>query len=480
MAKESIKNKTTIGVFWSSVERFSVQAVQFIVMLVLARLLSPDDFGLVGMLTIFIAVSDSLVNSGFSQALIRKQDRTDDDNSTIFYFNVIVSVIIYFLLFISAPYVAQFYNEPQLTILMRVLCLVVVFHSFGVVQRALYTAAINFKVQAKATFIAAIVSGIVGISLAWARYGVWALIWQQLVNAFFCTFLFWFFSSWRPKWIYSWQSFKDMFGFGSRLMISGLIDTIYNNLYQMVIGKVFSASALGNFSQAKHFPNLPATSITNIVQRVTYPSLCKLQDNNIKLSEAYRQLLRLSAFIIFPIMCLLAGLADPLVNILIGSKWHYASTLIPPLCFSMMLYPIHAINLNLLQVKGRSDWILKLEILKKIVGVVVLIATIPFGLTIMCWARIISSIISLFLNTHYTGIIINLNIFVQIKDISATFVASFLAFIISSCVSYFVEGDLLQLVIGLILGILVYCGIAYTCKFKELKYLRSILPILKK
>ena len=479
MAEESIKSKTTKGVFWSSVERFSVQGVQFLVMLIIARILAPKDFGLVGMLTIFIAVADSLVNSGFSQALIRKQDRTDTDNSTVFYFNVVISIIIYLFLYAIAPFVADFYGIPQLAILMRVLCLEVIISSFGVVQLAIYTAEINFKVQAKATLTGAIVSGVVGIILAWYGYGVWALIWQQIMNVFVRTTLLWVFSSWYPKWSYSWKSFRMMFGFGSKLLIGGLIDTIYNNVYQIVIGKVFSASALGHFSQAKHFPNIPASTITNVIQRVTYPSLCTMQNDDVRLRGAYRELLRLSAFVVFPLMCLLAGIADPLVETLIGSKWHYAATLIVPLSFSMMWFPIQAININLLKVKGCSGWILKLEIIKKIFGVVILIATIPFGLTIMCWFRILSSIISLILNTYYTGKLIDLGFFAQMRDLFPTFVASVLTFFVAYSVRLLFGNILMQLLVGSIIGILFYVGITYSLKFKEIKYLHSVLSNIK-
>lgn len=475
MPEKSIKNKTTKGILWSAVERFSVQGAQFLVMLIIARILAPEDFGLVGMLTIFIAVADSIVNSGFSQALIRKQDRTDTDNSTVFYFNVVISVIIYILLYTIAPFVADFYGVPQLIILMRVLCLEVVISSFGVVQLAIYTAEINFKVQAKATLTGAIVSGAVGIFLAWYGYGVWALVWQHLANVFVRTLLLWVFSSWYPRWAYSWKSFKVMFGFGSKLLISGLIDTIYNNLYQIIIGKVFSASALGHFTQAKHFPNVPASTITNIIQRVTYPSLCTMQDDDERLKEAYRELLRLSAFVVFPLMCLLAGIANPLVEILIGSKWHYAATLIVPLSFSMMWYPIQAINLNLLKVKGRSDWFLKLEIIKKIFGALILVATIPFGVTIMCWARILSTLISLIINTYYSGVLIRMGFFAQMKDFFPTLIASVMMFVVAYSATLFIENYMIQLIIGTFFSVFFYVGIAYVFKFKEIQYLRSIL-----
>ena len=250
---------------------------------------------------------------------------------------------------------------------MRVLCLIIIINSFAVVQRALYTAYINFKTQAKASFIAAIISGVVGVWLAYNGYGVWTLVWQQLLNAGVNTLLLWVYSNWYPRWQYSWKSFRQLFSFGSKLLVSGLIDTLFTNIYLLVIGKIFSASSLGFYTQADRFTKLPSSNLTGIFQRVTYSVLCTLQHNDDMLRENYRKLLRLSAFIIFPLMCLLAGTAYPLVELLLGEKWHFAATLIIPLSFTMMWWPIHAINLNLLQVKGRSDLFLKLEIIEKIV-----------------------------------------------------------------------------------------------------------------
>ena len=458
-------------------ERFSVQGVQFLVMLVIARILSPKDFGLVGMLAIFLAVAQSLIDSGFSQALIRKQNRTELDNSTVFYFNIVVSVLLYILLYAIAPWVANFYDEPQLCKLMRVLCLVVIINSFAVVQRAIYTASINFKTQAKASFTAALLSGTVGIYMAINGYGVWTLVWQQLLNAGLNTLLLWIWSSWYPRLQYSWQSFRELFAFGSKLMASGLLDTIYNNMYTLVIGKVFSAASLGYYAQADRFTKLPSSNITGILQRVTYPVLCTLQDDDEKLRKDYRQLLRLSAFIIFPLMCGLAGVAHPLVILLLGEKWQFAATLIIPLCFSMMWYPIHAINLNLLQVKGRSDLFLRLEVIKKVIGVTVLIVSIPFGLLFMCYSGIVTSIVCLVINTYYTGRLINVGFLMQMKDLSGTLILSLLMFVFVFGVAFLLDNILLKLFMGIFLGITLFFGISYILKFKELQYLRSIIKI---
>ena len=475
MAEQSLKTKTVKGVIWSSVERFSVQGVQFLVMLVIARILDPKDFGLVGMLTIFLAVAQSLIDSGFTQALIRKQDRSEIDNNTVFYFNIIVSGSLYLLLFAIAPWVANFYNEPQLTDLMRVLCIIVIINSFAVVQRAIYTANLDFKTQAKASFWAALLSGGVGVYLAKNGYGVWTLVWQQLLNAGFNTIFLWIYSSWYPRLQYSWQSFCELFAFGSKLLASGLLDTIYNNMYMLVIGKVFSSASLGHYSQADRFTKLPSSNISGILQRVTYPVLCRIQNDDDLLRKDYRQLLRLSAFIIFPLMCLLAGIAYPLVELVIGAKWRFAATLIIPISFNMMWYPIHAINLNLLQVKGRSDLFLKLEIIKKCFGIFFLVVSIPFGVLVMCYVGILQSIVALIINTYYTGKLIQVGFFMQMRDLSATLVASLLMFATVYICSSLFESTIIQLVVGIMAGVSLFILLVYTFKFKEISYLKAYI-----
>lgn len=475
MAVQSLKSKTVKGVIWSSVERFSVQGVQFFVMLIIARLLTPNDYGLVGMLAVFLAISQTLIDSGFSQALIRKQNRSVTDNNTVFYFNIIISIILYAFLFIIAPWVADFYEEPQLVILMRVVCLVVVVNSFAVVQRAILTANINFKLQAKASFISALISGSIAVYLAINGYGVWTLVFQQLLSAFVNVLLLWWYSPWRPEFLFSWKSFREMFSFGSKLMAVGLIDTIYNNLYQIIIGKIFSATSLGFYTRAQHFSDLPSSNITGILQRVTYPVLCSIQDDDERLRENYRKLLRVSAFIVFPIMCLMAGLAHPMIKLLLGEKWDYAATLLEPICFFMMWYPIHAINLNLLQVKGRSDLFLKLEIIKKVIIVSVLILSIPFGLLFMCYSRIATTIICLVINTYYTGKLIQVGFIRQMKDLAGSLSASLMVFISALFATTITNNHLLQLLLGLLVAVLTYGVIVYLFRFKEVKYLKSFI-----
>jgi len=472
---DSLKHKTISGVVWSSIERFSVQGVQFLVLIVMARLLTPKDYGLVGMLAVFLAVSQSLIDSGFSQALIRKQNRTEVDNSTVFYFNIGVGFFLYIVLFFAAPFISDFYDTPELTNITRVLSLSVVVNSLTVVQRALLTVKIDFKTQAKASFLATLLSGVVGISMAYSGMGVWALVTQQLVNFGVNAIALSVIAKWRPVLSFSWKSFRELFSFGSKLLISGLLDTIYRNLYLIVIGKKFAVSDLGFYTRAQHFAEFPSSNITGVLQRVTYPVLCHLQDDNERLATNYRKLLRISAFVIFPMMMGLAALAKPFVLVLLKDQWLFAAVLLQIICFSMMWYPIHAINLNLLQVKGRSDLFLRLEIWKKVIGVCVLCVTIPLGLKAMCYGSIVSSLIALFINTYYTGKLIKVGFVVQMKDLFPIICYSMTMGVLISFVISYMSSPLLQLTVGCLVGFAYYLIITWVSKSKELFDLISII-----
>ena len=472
---DSLKSKTVKGVVWSSIERFSTQGVQFLIMIIMARLLTPKDYGLIGMLAIFLAVAQSLIDSGFSQALIRKQDRTDVDNSTVFYFNIVVSSALYLILFIAAPFVADFYNQPELTSVMRVVCLGVILNSLAVVQRALLTVRIDFKTQAKASLSAAVISGCIGIVLAYCGFGVWSLVVQQLLNLSVNTLLLWIFSKWRPIAVFSWKSFHELFAFGSKMLASGLLDTLYRNIYPIVIGKLFSASSLGHYTRAQHFSEFPSSNVTGIIQRVTYPILCGIQDETERLEAVYRKFLKLSAFIIFPLMIGMSAVARPFIDIVLGTQWGFCGQLLQIICFAMMWYPIHAINLNLLQVKGRSDLFLRLEIIKKILGITVLCITAPFGLVVMCYGQIFNSIVALVINTYYTGKLINVGFIRQMKDLLPTILLSLTMFGAILLVNGFIEVNMHRLVIGVLVGIIVYASGSYIFKFKELQTLFSLI-----
>lgn len=472
---ESLKSKAVKGVIWSSIERFSMQGIQFIIMIVMARLITPQDYGLIGMISIFLAISQSLIDSGFSQALIRKQNRTNIDNSTVFYFNIAVGSTLYSILFIIAPFVADFYNQPELTNIMRVICLGIIFNSLAVVQRALLTIKIDFKTQAKASLSASILSGCIGIIMAYYGLGVWSLVTQQLLNLSINTLLLWMFSHWRPQLAFSWQTFHELFGFGSKLLASGLLDTIYKNIYPIVIGKIFNASSLGHYTRAHQFSEFPSSNITGIIQRVTYPILCGIQNDTKELETIYRKFLKLSAYIIFPLMMGLSAVSKTFIILVLGIQWQFCGELLQIICFAMMWYPIHAINLNLLQVKGRSDLFLRLEIIKKILGITVLCMTAPFGLVCMCYGQIFNSIMALVINTYYTGKLINVGFFKQMHDLLPTIILSILMFLIILMVNNFITNYAIQLSISIIIGVIVYILGSYILKFEELQTLFSLI-----
>ena len=472
---ESLKQKAAKGILWSTVERFSVQGVQFVIMIVMARLLTPYDYGIIGMLAIFIAVAQSLIDSGFSQALIRKQDRTDVDNNTVFYFNIVVSALLYLILYVSAPFVADFYDTPQLCTVMRVVCLGIVFNSFAVVQRALLTIRIDCKTLSKAAVTSASISGLVCILMAWHGLGVWSLVVQQLLNLGVNTGLLWLLSKWRPRLVYSWLSFHELFAFGSKLLASGLLDTVYRNIYPIVIGKLFSASSLGHYTRAHQFSEFPSSNVTGIIQRVTYPVLCEIQNDDVRLANIYRKFLKLSAFVIFPLMAGLAAVAEPFVNIMLGSQWGFCGQLLQVICFSMMWYPVHSINLNLLQVKGRSDLFLRLEVIKKILGVAVLCVTAPFGLMVMCYGQIFSSLVSLVINTYYTGKLINVGFVRQMRDLLPTTILCLIMFTLILLVNHFIGNDVVELCTGIVVGVVFYSLSSRVFKFSELDELLSLI-----
>ncbi len=477
MSEQTLKQATTKGLFWSSVERFSNQGVQFVFSIILARLLSPSDYGIIAMVTIFFAVAQSFVDSGFSNALVRKTDRVEEDLSTCFYFNIGVGIIAYIVLFLIAPLVANFYSQPILSPIIRITGLGVILNSLCVVQQALFTIKIDFKSQAKITLSATVISGIVGIILAYQGYGIWALVWQGVASSIVRMGLLWLMSKWRPRTGFSKSSFNYLFGYGSKLLVSGLLDTIYNNIYPIVIGKFYNPAQLGNYSRALGWAQLPSANITSILQRVTFPVLSAIQDDTLRLQNSYRRLLKLSAFIVFPLMMGLAAIASPLIRVILTAKWDGCVLYLQILCFALMLYPIHAINLNLLQVKGRSDIFLRLEIIKKIIGVIILIITIPLGITAMCLGMVFSSIICLIINTYYTSRFIDVGLLTQLKDLKIILINSLVMgggiYILTS----FIDIEGLKLVMGIVIGLLFYfIGSFYFSKAE----LQEVISIIKK
>lgn len=468
MASE-LKQKTVKGLAWNTIQNFTNHGVEFLLMLFMARLLGPKEYGLIGMTSVFIAISSTFVNSGFSSALIRKKDCTNDDYSTVFIFNLFVSFLCYIIIFIIAPYVGDFYNEPVLCPVLRVLSLMLITQAFCAVQNTILTKNIDFKKKTKITVSKNIISGLIGLLFAFLGYGVWALVIQSLTASILFSIMLWSKTEWYPNMHFSKKSFKELFGYGSKLLISSLINTTYGQIYPIVIGKFFSATTLGNFSRARHWGSLGSKNLTNIIQGVTFPVLAKVQDDDKRLENIYRRMIRTSCFIIFPIMIGMSAVAYPLTLVFIGEKWEFSAYLLQILCFSMMWYPVHALNLNLLQVKGRSDLFLKLEIIKKIIGICILCVSVPMGIVAMCYFGILSSMISLFINTYYTGKLINVGFIKQMRDIAPTLLLSMAMWIVVIFSIQFIPSKYIQLLVGILMGTTIYIFGAYLFKYPELK-----------
>ncbi len=459
---ESLKQKTIIGTLWSSVDRFASAGINFILGLVLARLLLPKEYGLIAMISIFMAISQSIIDSGFSNALIRKKNRTEADNSTTFYFNIVVGFIMYAVLFVLAPYIAEFYCEPILTSIIRVMGISLFFSSISIVQQALLTIKIDFKTQTKISLLSVIISGIIGIVIAYTGYGVWALVAQAVIASFIRTLFLWFFVKWKPVTGFSMESFHYLFGYGSKLLISGIMETIYRNLYVIVIGKAFSALHLGFYSRGEQLSYFPANNITGVIQRVTFPVLSEIQDDEERLKRNFFKILHVVVYITFPVMILLIVTSLPLVKIVLTEKWLGCVPVIQILSISFMWFPVHILNLNLLQVKGRSDLYLRLEIIKKIIGVATLVVTIPFGIIAMCWGRVAYCFIELFINLYYPHILFRIDIKKQLLGIFSIF----FSFSMIGAITYFImnlfSSDICQLVIGIVVFVFFWICLSIT------------------
>lgn len=473
---DNLKQKTQKGLAWSMIERFATQGVQFLFSIILARLLSPNDYGIIAMPLVFLAIAQCFIDSGFSTALIRKPQLSDEDLSTAFYFNIGVGIICYLVLFCTSPLIADFYKTPILDKLLKVTALATLFNPLCAVQQAILTKEINFKTQAVVSLSGAFFSGIIGLVFAYNGFGVWALVFQQVGGYLIRTILLWILCKWMPKLLWSWESFHYLWGFGSKMLGSGLLETIYNNIYPIVIGKYFSAQDLGNYTRAQQFSALPSSNVTGVLQRVTFPVLSYIQNEDDRLAINYRKILKLSAFLIFPMMLMLSAIADPLIRVLLTDKWRGCVILLQIICLQMMWYPIHAINLNLLTVKGRSDLFLRLEIFKKIVGVSILCVSIPNGIIWMVSGGVLSSLIALIINTYYTGKLIKVGFFVQMKDLIPIVVISIIMWIFIHVSILLIVDASLQLLVGIMSGLSIYLVLAKYFLKSEWNYLLSMIP----
>lgn len=466
---ESLKQKTVKGVAWTSLDQVATLGFGFVIGVILARLLSPSDFGLLAMIAVFNAVAMTFVNSGFISALVRKPDLTEDDNCTAFYFNIVVAVVMVVIIWLIAPFVAGFYNKSILSSLLRVESLILIVSSFGFVQGTQLTRTLNFKAKMIINITSQLIAGGAAVFAAYHGFGVWSLVVQHLSSNIIGLVLLCVISPWRPRGSWSKSSFSYLWGYGSKLLASGLLDSVYTNIYPIVIGKFYSAADLGQYTRARGYSDLPSQGLTNVIQRVTFPVMSQIQEDNTRLASCYRRMLRFTVFLVFPIMMGMAALARPLVIILVTDKWAECVPYLQVMCFASMWYPVHAINLNLLQVKGRSDLFLRLEIIKKTIVTIAVLICVPFGIMGICLGAVCTSIISLAINTYYTGKLIHVGFFRQMMDMTPTLLASLAMGAIVYYAVMALGNNVMKLAVGIPIGITVYLVITKVFRLPELQ-----------
>lgn len=472
----NLKQRTIKGLLWSFADVAAGQGIQFFVSIILARLLLPREFGLMGMIVVFIAVSEAFVNSGFSSALIRKKNATQADYSTVFFFSLAVAILFFIGLFFSAPAISTFFNEPALIPVVKVLGLVLVIDALTMIHRTTLTRNIDFKLLSRISFIASTGSGVLAIVMAYTGWGVWSLVAQRLGRQLINSVLLIIWARWMPQLVFSMKSFRELFGFGSKLLASSLIDNIYNNINSLLIGRYFSAVSLGFYNRADEFNRLPSQNMSGIIGRVSYPVLCSVQDDNNRLRDVYRKFIRNTMFITFILMMVMAAAAEPMIISLIGEKWRDSVVYFQMLAFTGMFYPLHVLNLNILQVKGRSDLFLKLEIIKKVLAVPAIVLGVIFGIKVMIAGMMLNTLVDFYLNNHWSRKMIGYSFMEQVRDIMPSFILG-----IAVAAGVFVIGTLSPFSLGstLILqltgGILLTILISETTRHRDYLYIKDIV-----
>lgn len=476
----NIKAKSVNAAIWSAIDKFSEQGIRFILGLIVARILFPSDYGLIGMIAVFIALPDVLVNSGFGAALIQKKNADETDFSTVFYFNIIVGILLYLVLYLIAPLVATFFNEPELTLLIRILGLTPIINSFGLIQQTVLTKRLDFKTQTKISVGSMIPSGIIGILFAYYGFGVWAIVFQLLSRRLLTTLLLWVFNSWRPQRIFNIQSLKSLFAFGSNLLIAGIIHTIFSRIYSIVIGKFYHAEALGYYTRANQFVTVPSAGVTTVLERIAFPIFSTLQNNNKLLLAGYRKTVKLAAFVNFPMMLGLFIVSEPLIILVLTEKWLPAVPYLQLLSIAGLLTPMHTLSLSVIKAKGDSGNFLKLDIIKKIVSITVLIVIYRWGITAIIYGSIALSALFFYMNFYYAGKRMGFSFGRQLLDLFPyAGIASIMAVVMYISVYFLPDSNILKLFVPAVLGFVIYFLLSKLFKVEAYIEFVSVLANLK-
>lgn len=471
---DSVRSKLLHGVAWNFTEKILVKAVSFVISIILARLLAPSDYGLTGMLAVFLSVSSVFIEGGLAKALIQRQDCQDIDYSTAFVTNVSMSLVIYVVLFFAAPLIADFYDEPLLVSLTRAMALTIVLGSFNIVQRAKLMANVDFKSLAQINVLSIIVTGAIGITMAYLGYGVWALVGQAIGSTLFLIFIFPFYSKWKPSLRFSKESFSRLFGFGSKLMITGVYSVIFNNIATICIGKAYKSQQLGYYTRASQFPDLISFTVNDVLGTVTFPVLSELQNNKDRLVAVYRKSLLATALVIFPVMVLCALLAYPLVLILLTEKWVPCVVLMQWLCLARIFTPLSALNMNILNAVGRSDLFMKLDFSKAPLTIIILAITIPISVEAIVIGSFVDSFLCFFINAYLPGRMFGYGAWQQLKDWKYIILSILLMSVAVYLFMLVVQNVWLQLLVGGTIGIVVYSACCYFFKVIDDDMLRLL------
>lgn len=474
-----VKTETLKSFKWTALNSFGNRVVSFLLGIILARLLSPQDFGVVGMTAIFFALASIMVDSGLSTALVRKKNMTIEDSSTIFFFNIIVSSFCFIVLFFASPYIADFFHTPILVNIVRVSALSMVIGAFGSVHWTLMSKNVNFKTPALVSFPVNITSGIIGVILAYMGFGPWALVLQSLSATTINAVVVWFISPWRPKFIFSMKSFREMFGFSSNLVVNAIVDKFYNEGVGMVIGKFYSPAQLGYYSKGQGTAQLPSTFLYSTVGSILFPILSKIQDDDEKLLHVYSRYMRILSMVIFFGMILMTAVSRPLTIFLYSDRWIPAIIFMQIFCLRYMLWHIHKINWDLLLVRGRSDWAFKKEVVNKIFNFSCLFAAISFGPIAICFAGFVASLLNIVVNTYVAGKLFNFGFRKQFADFFPYIIYSAICCAPAWIISYLDWTPILMLIVQVPLSCALYFGLLYFNKDQEFFELLKLLPVKK-
>lgn len=466
----SFKNEAIKGMSWSAIEKFASQAIAFVLGIIMARLLDPSDYGLIGMLAIFIAIAMTIADSGFGSALIQKQDKKTEDYSTFLLFNIGINVFLYLILFFSAPWIAEYYHTPILKDVTRVITLQLVINAIFSAQQIKLRIDLKFKEASIISLISQVFTGIVGVTLAYLGWGVWALVIQTLFSCLIRGILATIYmKGWRPGFRFSRDSFHSLFGFGSKILVSSLINTIYENLYTLIIGRRFTPTEVGHYNRGIQLATFPSNVATDIIVSVNYPILSKLQNDDARLIQAYKKMLTIPLFVLYPAIIGLGVLAEPTVALLLKEKWLPCVPFLRIMCLGALFTPLTSINLNLLYVKGRSDLVLKLEFLKKPIGFALILITMQFGIIWLMAGKALYEFIAFSFNCHYTGKILGYGWKEQVSEILPILLKASVMGVTVYLVCMLLSGWWAKLLIGIATGIIVYLFLALITRDNNLK-----------